>query len=291
MNFISRFFTGDNGHNQRLNHYDNNSNQNGWNESMRIYPFINQMDYVPQELEYGGKIGLSSSSLASLYESSTTSKIFMLEIMNIATNKKMTVGVAPQTFVDGCYAPTWLMQQLGVEPGQLVLIRSIQCPTIKEAVLQPVEHAFTELSDPRTVLQNTLLNHTCLTVGQTIICMYLQREYEINVISLEPTDAVCIIDCDLPYHMLDALDAPMLPPPVVEDVHNSGYVRGMRVPTDEPWKVFDENKDIEDNEDSSPSPVPWESQKGMEEKQLNPKQIVNDENKDVEFIWGNGSRI
>eukprot|EP00792_Barthelona_sp_PAP020_P004681 TRINITY_DN2281_c0_g2_i1.p1 TRINITY_DN2281_c0_g2~~TRINITY_DN2281_c0_g2_i1.p1 ORF type:complete len:309 (+),score=68.64 TRINITY_DN2281_c0_g2_i1:69-995(+) len=269
-----------------------------WIDNMRIYPFVMEMDFVPPELEYGGKIGLSVSKLAALYESSPTSKIFMLELFNIETNKSITVGVAPETFQsDNCFAPTWLMQQLELNPGDVIMVKSVQCPPIKEAVLQPVENAFMELSDPRSVLEKTLLNHTCLTVGQTIVCMHLQREYEINVISLEPTDAVCIIDCDLPYHMLDALDAPTPPPP--EDMHHNGYVRGLRVPTEQPWKFFDDENEKEEEEKSfsvgftpSPTPIaPWEtpSPNNMENKQKETDDTKNNVNDT--FSWGKGDKI
>lgn len=51
----------------------------------------------------------------------------------------------------------------------------------------------------QAVLENTLRGFSALTKGETIRIMYNKKEYDIDVVDVQPRDqgAICIIDADV----------------------------------------------------------------------------------------------
>ncbi|KAJ7964458.1 ubiquitin fusion degradation protein 1-like [Quillaja saponaria] len=65
---------------------------------------------------------------------------------------------------------------------------------------------FVEISDPKAVLETTLRNHSCLTVGDTIMVMHNDNKFYIDVLETNPSFAVSIIETDCEVDFATPLD-------------------------------------------------------------------------------------
>ena len=61
--------------------------------------------------------------------------------------------------------------------------------------------AFTQLSNPKAVLETTLRNHSCSTAGDTIMVMHNNNKFYFDVLEMKPSWAVSVIetDCDVDF--------------------------------------------------------------------------------------------
>ena len=79
-----------------------------------------------------------------------------------------------------------MMQNLLLQEGDLVVIRSANLPKGSFVKLQPHTKDFLDISNPRAVLETTLRNYSCLTVGDTICLHYNNKRYYIDIIDAKP---------------------------------------------------------------------------------------------------------
>jgi ubiquitin fusion degradation protein 1 len=152
------------------------------------------------EANHGGKVFLPPSALDKL----TRLHIMYPMLFEIKNNKQKLsthAGVLEFTAEEGkIYMPYWLMQTIQLEPGSLVQIRSTELSLGTFVKLQPQDPSFLEISDPKAVLQRSLNNLACLTVGDIFTFEYNDTVYSIAVLEVKPQDAkkaICIIDVDL----------------------------------------------------------------------------------------------
>jgi ubiquitin fusion degradation protein 1 len=152
------------------------------------------------EANHGGKVFLPPSALDKL----TRLHIMYPMLFEVKNNKhKLSThaGVLEFTAEEGkVYLPYWLMQTIQLEPGNLVQIQSTELSLGSLVKLQPQDPSFLEISDPKAVLQRSLNNLPCLTVGDIFTFEYNDTVYSIAVLEVKPEDAkkaICIIDVDL----------------------------------------------------------------------------------------------
>lgn len=79
-----------------------------------------------------------------------------------------------------------MMQNLLLQEGDLVTVRSANLPKGTFVKLQPHTKDFLDISNPRAVLETTLRNFSCLTVGDTICLHYNNKRYYIDIIDAKP---------------------------------------------------------------------------------------------------------
>ena len=81
--------------------------------------------------------------------------------------------------------------------------------------IQPHSKTFLDISDPRAVLETYLRQYSCLTVGDTIVFHYNERNYYIDIVEAKPQRAVSIIETDCEVDFLPPKDyvEPERPPP------------------------------------------------------------------------------
>jgi ubiquitin fusion degradation protein 1 len=92
------------------------------------------------------------------------------------------------------------METLSLEVGDLVQVQSTELPLGSLVKLQPQDPAFLDISDPKAVLQRSLNNFPCLTVGDVFTFSYNDEVYKIGVLETQPESdkhSICIIDVDL----------------------------------------------------------------------------------------------
>ena len=78
------------------------------------------------------------------------------------------------------------MQNLLLEEGSIVAIRSATLPKGTFVKLQPHTKDFLDITNPRAVLERTLRGYACLTKGDTICLPYNNKKYFIDVIEAKP---------------------------------------------------------------------------------------------------------
>ena len=89
-----------------------------------------------------------------------------------------------------------MMQNLLLQVGDMVVIKSAALPKGKFVKLQPVTSDFLDITNPKAVLERTLRSYSCLTVGDCIVVNYNNKNYEIEVREAKPQDAISIIETD-----------------------------------------------------------------------------------------------
>lgn len=104
------------------------------------------------------------------------------------------------------YMPYWMMQNLLLQEGDVVTLRSISLPKGTFVKLQPHSKDFLDISNPRAVLETTLRNFSCLTKGDTIPINYNNKKYFIDIVDAKPSDAISVIETDCNVDFAPPLD-------------------------------------------------------------------------------------
>ena len=113
----------------------------------------------------------------------------MFKLTNPTNGELTHCGVeefdAPEYFV---FMPNWMMEHLELEQGDCVNVKSIRLKKGTYVKLQPHTKDF---------LETTLRNFFCLTEGDTIMIMYNDKNFYIDVIETAPSDAISIFETRL----------------------------------------------------------------------------------------------
>jgi len=99
-----------------------------------------------------------------------------------------------------------MMQNLLLQEGDVITLRSATLPKGSFVKLQPHSTDFLDISNPRAVLETTLRNFSCLTVGDTIPIHYNNKSYFIDIIEAKPENAISVIETDCNVDFAQPLD-------------------------------------------------------------------------------------
>ncbi|TNV87553.1 hypothetical protein FGO68_gene3297 [Halteria grandinella] len=131
--------------------------------------------------------------------------LFMLS--NPQVGKKTYTGVLEFSAEEGCcYLPYWMMNNLFLEEGSEIILRSVNLQKGKFIVLQPHETAFINLANPKAILEQELTNYSCLMKGDTINISYQGRDYLIDIVDCKPQDQICVVEADIEVDFKEPLD-------------------------------------------------------------------------------------
>jgi len=165
----------------------------------------------PSKLEQGDKIVLPQSALDELSRMNIQFPI-MFQITNEHTKKTSHCSVLEFTAIEGnVYLPLWIFDNLQMDPNStqnLVSLRNVSLQKGTFVKLQPHTSNFTELSNPRTLLEVALRNFSCLTKNDTIQISPkgLGQTYQLNIVETQPADQVSIIETDVRVEFIEPLD-------------------------------------------------------------------------------------
>mmetsp|Transcript_14022 Transcript_14022/g.42335 ORF Transcript_14022/g.42335 Transcript_14022/m.42335 type:complete len:321 (-) Transcript_14022:1053-2015(-) len=186
----------------------------------KVYPisFIDKPD-----AENGDKVFMPPSALHRLSEMNLEYPM-LFNVSNRATGRVTHCGVLEFIADEGVmYMPYWMMQNLVLQEGDSVRVRSVPLPKGTYVKLQPHTTDFINISNPKAVLETTLRGYTCLTVGDAICVNYNNRKYFIDVIEAKPpnphpggANAISVVDtdCEVDFAQpLDYVEPERLPPP------------------------------------------------------------------------------
>ena len=175
-----------------------------FNASYRAYPvsFIDR----PQ-LELGDKVILPPSALERLTRMHIDDYPMLFEVTNAKEGKSTHCGVLEFVADEGVvYLPYWMMQNLLLGEGDIVKFSYSTLPKGTYVKLQPQTQDFLDISNPKAVLETTLRQYTCLTVGDTFVIHYNNKQYHIDVIEAKPGDAIGVVDTDCEVDFAPPLD-------------------------------------------------------------------------------------
>jgi len=157
----------------------------------------------PTKLESGDKIVLPPSALDQLSKMNIQFPI-MFEITNTNTGKISHCSVLEFTAPEGrAYLPLWMFDNLQMDPNSTthnrVRLRNVPLQKGSYVKLQPHTTSFTELANPRAMLEVALRGFSCLTKGDTIQIApkNLGQKFSFDVIEVKPATQVSIIETDI----------------------------------------------------------------------------------------------
>lgn len=172
-----------------------------YEDFFRCYPIAMMNDRIRKDdANFGGKIFLPSSALNKL--SMLNVRYPMLFELTASENGRVTHGgVLEFTAEEGrAYLPQWMLATLGVQPGSLLKIGSVDLPLGKFVKIEPQSVDFLDISDPKAVLEHVLRKFSTLTENDVIEISYNEKIYKIKILETKPeTDAkgICVIETDL----------------------------------------------------------------------------------------------
>ncbi|KAI4245355.1 MAG: hypothetical protein LQ352_006582 [Teloschistes flavicans] len=160
-----------------------------FDEYYRCYPVVMLPGPERENVNHGGKVMMPPSALDKLTRLHITYPM-MFELINGAAEKFTHAGVLEFIAEEGkIYLPYWMMQTLSLDPGDLVQILSTDLPSGSFIKLQAQSMSFTEISDPKAVLENAFRNFSCLTSGDVFTFSYNDQIYEMAVQETKPSTA------------------------------------------------------------------------------------------------------
>lgn len=183
-------------------------------QNYRCYP----MSFIDKpQLENGDKVIMPPSALDRL-ASLRIDYPMLFELHNPATSRTSHCGVLEFIAEEGMiYMPYWMMENMLLSEGDIVRVKSATLPKGTYVKLQPHTKDFLDISNPKAVLETTLRNFSCLTVGDNIMVAYNNKKYYIDIIEAKPASAISIIETDCEVDFAPPLDykEPEPAPPAV----------------------------------------------------------------------------
>jgi hypothetical protein len=89
--------------------------------------------------------------------------------------------------------PRWLMDGIFLEVTENVHVNTVNMPEVKSIKVKVDK----EIEDPKTILEYELKDHVVSFVGKTIKVKIFEKEYEIKVVSQEPSTCGIISNIDV----------------------------------------------------------------------------------------------
>ena len=171
-----------------------------FDEYYRCYPVVMMPGPERKSANYGGKIFLPASALDKLTQLHIEYPM-LFELINGTKGTSSHAGVLEFTAEEGrCYLPHWMMQTLGLEPGDLIQTKSTSLPPGRFIKLQPQTTNFLDISDPKAVLEQAFRGFACMSKGDVFKFSYNDTEYDIAVLEVKPEgekSAISVQETDL----------------------------------------------------------------------------------------------
>ncbi|XP_078158749.1 uncharacterized protein LOC144554301 [Carex rostrata] len=185
-------------------YYEGYGYHNGpFEQTYRCYPasFIDK-----PLLEAGDKIMMPPSALDRLAHLNVEYPM-VFELRNVATSRTSHCGVLEFTAEEGMiYMPYWMMQNLLLQEGDIIMVKNVTLPKGTYVKLQPHTTDFLDISNPKAILEKTLRSFSCLTTGDSIMVAYNNKNYYIDIVETKPSPAISIIETDCEVDFAPPLD-------------------------------------------------------------------------------------
>ncbi|GLJ57612.1 hypothetical protein SUGI_1353770 [Cryptomeria japonica] len=149
------------------------------------------------ELEKANKIIMPPSALSRLI-SQEIEYPMLFQLQNTITGCISHCGVLEFVAEEGIiYMPLWMMENMLLQPGDIVKLKHTTLPKGTSLKLQPHTKNLLDISNPKAFLEVSLRNFSCLTTGDTIKLDYNNTIYCINIVETKPESAISVFDADV----------------------------------------------------------------------------------------------
>ena len=177
-----------------------------FNFKFNAYPLSFMETENKQRIDEGDKIIMPASCLDILARLNISYPM-LFELTNTANGRKTHCGVLEFVAPEGnIFLPDWMMQNLYLEPDNVVQIRSVNMKKGTHVIFRPHTVEFIELQNPKVILEKKLRWYSALTKGDTIVIKHADKQYNIDVIDVKPGSAISIIETDLNTEFVEPLD-------------------------------------------------------------------------------------
>ena len=138
------------------------------------------------------------SQLSNIKNFGSSKDPVLFKILNIDLNMYTHCGVKEFTAEEGCcYLPLNMFDKLCLTEGQKVNVRALSLQAGTFIKLQPHKTEFTEITNPKVVLEYNLKDYFCVTEGDTISIKFGKKIYQIDVIQCKPDKQIRTLNCNL----------------------------------------------------------------------------------------------
>ena len=138
------------------------------------------------------------SQLSNIKNFGSSKDPVLFKILNIDLNMYTHCGVKEFTAEEGCcYLPLNMFDKLCLTEGQKVNVRALSLQAGTFIKLQPHKTEFTEITNPKVVLEFNLKDYFCVTEGDTISIKFGKKIYQIDVIQCKPDKQIRTLNCNL----------------------------------------------------------------------------------------------
>ena len=149
-----------------------------------------------RDLPEGDKIILPPSALGRLSQMNVEYPM-VFEIKNEVIDKTTHTGCLTFTSLEGeCYMPYWKMEIMAIEEGQPIKVKYVRLEKATYIKFRAQSCDFLLISDHKAVLESSLRSFTCVTSGDMICIFHDDKQYELEVLEVQPNGAACIVETD-----------------------------------------------------------------------------------------------
>ncbi|GFY99833.1 ubiquitin fusion degradation 1 [Actinidia rufa] len=121
----------------------------------------------------------------------------VFEIKSPYTERVSHCGVLEFSAEEGfVLLPDWMMKNLKLEEGQLITLKNTTLPKGTYMKIQPHSTKFLGFSNPKSMLETTLKNFSCLTFGDTIVLNHDHNSYYFDILETKPSSAISVVETD-----------------------------------------------------------------------------------------------
>jgi hypothetical protein len=121
--------------------------------------------------------------------------------------KSIYVGMHDSIIDDKCYCHYRILQELFIDENSEVNLEVIKLPKGNKVKIQPSNKDFLEIEDFKSVLEHNLVqNYNVISKGSNITIEHQSKLYDLQIIELEPQDAVSLFNTDIEVEFIPPAD-------------------------------------------------------------------------------------
>jgi len=179
-----------------------------FNTSLLSFNFL--PDQVPKNNL--GKIIISSYILEQILSSDQENEdiigdeplMFKITSLN---GKSVYVGMHDSIIDQKCYCHYRILQELFIEENSEITLEVVKLPKGTKVKIQPSNKDFLEIEDFKSVLElNLVQNYNVISKGSNITIEHQSKLYDLQIIELEPQDAVSLFNTDIEVEFMPPAD-------------------------------------------------------------------------------------
>ena len=172
------------------------------------YYFSYPLFFIEKDhLEVGNKIIMPPSALEQLLALPNVVHPMIFRLENSNTGLYSHCGVVEFTAEEGLvYLPTWMMENMQLQEGDVVNIKNTSLPKGTSITIQPHATKFITLPYHKLLLEEAIMDFACLTTGETIVIEHEDEKYMIDIIETKPSAAISLFESNCVVEFEPPLD-------------------------------------------------------------------------------------